>query len=122
MLETKKKNQIRRYRQFMKEEDSEEIKSLFTKINMPSIWGRDEFIEWAKETFFKEKRNQEVPESKALAPDIDKIIKKVSNFYEVEESELIYLRRGRENEARDVAIFLIRTPKNGKAVNYWRKV
>ncbi len=121
LLERKKKDRIRKYRHFLHEEDSEEITGLFAKINMPSMWGSDEFVQWVKEVFFHEKRNQEVPESKTLAPEIETITKTVGDFYKAAESELKLLRRGRENEARDVAIYLIRILRGEKLLTIGEK-
>lgn len=108
LLTGKRKDQLLKYRHFMREEDSEEILGMFAKINMPSIWGDEDFIGWVKETFFHEKSDPEIPESKILAPDMEIIIKTIGEFYNVTQTELKTLRRGYENEARDAAIFLIR--------------
>ncbi len=50
----------------------------------------------------------EIPESKALAPDVDKVISIVCEHYNVTKQEMLYSRRGTENIARDIAIYLVR--------------
>ena len=75
----------------------------------PSMLGSDKFISRIKERFFKEKKDKEVPASKELSPDLDTIIYEVSRYYETKPSLLKSVRRGIENEARDVAIYLIRS-------------
>lgn len=50
----------------------------------------------------------EIPESKALAPDVDKVIPSVCEHYNVTPKELHYFKRGTENIARDIAIYLVR--------------
>lgn len=52
---------------------------------------------------------KEVPQSKALAPDRRTLIKAVCDFYDTVEKKLIAMRRGTENEPRDVVIYLLRT-------------
>ena len=49
-----------------------------------------------------------------MAADVSKIIRTVSHFYKVPESKLLSLRRGRENEPRDVSIYLIRILRGEK--------
>jgi putative transposase len=58
--------------------------------------------------FFSNKRHEEVPESRSLAPDVNIIIKEVCKFYDVKNHELLTSRRGHFNEPRNVAIYLIR--------------
>jgi chromosomal replication initiation ATPase DnaA len=53
--------------------------------------------------------DKEVPASKKLAPDLDTIISEVCRYYEVRPTYLKAVRRGVENEPRDVAIYLIRS-------------
>jgi DNA-binding NtrC family response regulator len=59
--------------------------------------------------FFKKKIDKEVPASKQLAPDLDTIISEVSRYYEIRPTTLKAVRRGIENEPRDVAMYLIRS-------------
>ena len=56
------------------------------------------FIELLKE--------KEIPESKKLCPEVVDIKRAVCRHYEIEEAELQKSRRGLENEARDLAIYL----------------
>ncbi len=108
MVNPAAKNPIERYRQFMGIEDSEEITAFFSQTNIPSILGHTDFIEWVKDTFFGGEKHQEIPESKGLAPDIDDIILAVSKFYNVDQSTLATAKRGLENEARNLAVYLAR--------------
>jgi REP element-mobilizing transposase RayT len=68
-----------------------------------------EFISWIKDGFFIKKKDKEIPASKALAPDMETVISEVSRYYEIKPSTLKAVRRGIENEPRDVAIYLIRS-------------
>jgi len=109
MLAKYKAVQIRKYRQFVEKPDSDELVSVFEKANLPSMLGGKKFIDWVKELFFKGKIEKEVPQSKTLVPDRRTLIKAVCDFYGAGEKELIAMRRGTENEPRDVAIYLLRT-------------
>ena len=62
-----------------------------------------------KDRFFKKKLDKEIPASKGLAPDFELIISEVSRYYNIKPTSLTAVRRGIENEPRDVSIFLIRT-------------
>jgi len=71
--------------------------------------GSKVFISWVKDLFFKKKIDKEVPASKGLAPNTDRIISEVSHYYEARPAALTAVRRGSENEPRDVAIYLTRS-------------
>ena len=81
---------------------------LLERKNLPSILGSEKFISLIKDRFFKKKIDKEVPASKDLAPDIDTIISEVSRYYDIRQSALKSVRRGIENEPRDVSMYLIR--------------
>ena len=109
MLAKYKAVQKRKYRQFVEMADSEELISAFEKRNLPSMLGGKKFIARVKERFFNGTIDRDAPQSKTLAPDRQAIIKAVCEFYGVTEKNLAVLRRGIENEPRDVAIYLLRT-------------
>ncbi len=73
MFSDDKRLSRKRYKEFVFGESPEEINVILGKKKLPSMLGRDEFIEWVKRTFFKEKRHIEVPESRSLAPDVKRI-------------------------------------------------
>ena len=66
------------------------------------------FINRVREKFFHTKRHDEIPQSRSLAPEAEKIKKAACNAYGIEESSLLSSRRDVLNEPRNVAIFLIR--------------
>jgi hypothetical protein len=109
MLTEKISSQIRVYKQFMAQEQDEDLARIFDRKYQPSMLGSEEFISWIKERFFEKKKDKEVPASKELAPDLDTIISEVSRFYDVNPTEFKTVRRGVENEPRDVGIYLIRS-------------
>jgi DNA-binding cell septation regulator SpoVG len=107
-----KQESIRLYRQFVFKETPEDIDKLFAMKNLPSIIGSKGFIEKIKEKFIKINDFEEVPETKILTPDREKIINAVCKEYKIEEKELYVTRRGHFNEPRNVAIYLVRRLKN----------
>ncbi len=57
---------------------------------------------------FQQKSHEEIPESRRLAPDREKIKQVVCKTYQVREEDLLKSKRGIFNEPRDVAIYLTR--------------
>lgn len=109
-----KTDSIRRYKQFVSKETLEEINRIFGRRNRPTVIGRTSFIDKVKEKFFEKKTHEEIPESKSLAPDINRIIEEVCKFYDVNANDLLISRRGYFNEPRNVAIYLIRHLRGDK--------
>ena len=104
---------IRRYKQFVSKETLEEINQILARKKLPTVIGSNSFVEKIKELFFTDKKHEEVPESRYLAPDIDKVIEEVCKFYNVNKEVLFSSRRGLFNEPRNVAIYLIRRLRGG---------
>ena len=97
------------YLQFMEMDDGDEILRIFRGGKQPSALGAEGFVRRLKEQFFEEKIHPRVPESVALAPEIDDIKNAACAYYRVDESRLSRSRRGWFNEPRAVAIYLART-------------
>ena len=114
ILTRDKTKQKRVYKQFVSKEDSEEIRLIFDKKNIPSVLGSKRFIDWIKDRFFHQKSHEEVTESKALSPEREKIKQVVCKAYDVEEEDLLSSKRGTFNEARNVAIYLTRRLRGDK--------
>lgn len=59
---------------------------------------------------WNKKRDKEIPDSRSLYPDAERIKEEVFKSYSVDRAELYSLtRRGISNESRNVAIYLLRT-------------
>ena len=99
---------IRAYRRFVAKGTSDEINEILSSKKLPIMMGSKNFVDKVKEMFFSNKRHEEVPGSRSLAPDVNKIIDEVCKFYDVENHELLKSKRGYFNEPRNVAIYLIR--------------
>lgn len=108
MLVNAPKEQVKRYRVFMGEEEDDELLRLLSLKKLPSIIGDIQFIEKLKHRFFEKKRHAEVPDSKQLAPDIDLIKKVICKYYDIDENQLYYTKRATFNEARAMGLFLTR--------------
>ena len=102
------KLQIAAYKRFVSSEEPEKIIKHYSKANMPAIMGSEKFIKGVKIEFSKKKKDTEIPESKKLCPEVGDIKKAVCRHYEIREAALSKSRRGVENEARDLAIYLLR--------------
>jgi chromosomal replication initiation ATPase DnaA len=102
------KTSRRAYKKYMREDEGEEIIQIFQKKKLPSILGKEDFLNRVKNRFFKSKKHIEVPASKSLAPNRERIQKLVCISYGIRKNELLKSKRGTFNEPRNVAIYLTR--------------
>ncbi|MFZ0451451.1 MAG: transposase [Desulfatiglandaceae bacterium] len=109
MLTVHKAEQIRHYRQFVASDADDELLGVPEQPYLPAILGSEKFMAWIKELFFEQKNHKEVPASKGLAPDNETILGALERFYGQNPEALTAVRRGRVNEPRDIAVYLIRT-------------
>ena len=116
-LTPKKRGRLKPFIEFMKKDDSEEIKRFFSLKNLPSIFGPESFVTRIKEEFYFKKRSREVPESKKMAPEPGSIIKEVCRYYRVSDEEILKTKRGWFNKPRNIAIYLIRMIRTEKLTN-----
>lgn len=110
MLSKQKSEQLRMYRQFISKDDCDEntVDKVIDQKKWPSILGSTDFIRRIKEKFFLEKIDDEIPQSKELAPGVDRIKEIVCQAYNINERDLLRSKRGVVNEPRNVAIYLTR--------------
>jgi putative transposase len=106
------KESRREYRKFVGEDEGGEINQIFQKKKLPSILGKEDFVYWVKTRFFESKMHIEVPDSKLLAPDKERIQELVCRTYGITKGELVKSKRGTFNEPRGVAIYLTRVIRN----------
>ena len=78
-----KAESIRRYQQFVSRETPEEISQIVDRKKLPAAIGSNLFVDKIKEMFFSNKTHEEVPESRFLAPDVDRIVEEVCKYYKV---------------------------------------
>ena len=98
----------KRYKAFISEKSPEELNQILGRNKLPSVLGSKDFVDWVKGKFSRQKRDEEVPESKFLAPDSERIKEEVCKAFGVDMEELTVSRRGISNEPRAVAIYLLR--------------
>ncbi len=102
------KQWLKQYKRFISVENDKEIAEIIDKKRWPSIMGPSDFIDWVKGKYYALKVNDDIPQSKELAPEKDAIIKAVCDYWDVGVDDLIKSKRGRFNESRNVAIYLTR--------------
>ncbi len=108
MLAKDTKHRLQRYRAFMAEEENRAFLDQINLKRLPSVLGDNKFVQTIKERFFERKHHIEVPESKQLAPAPNDIIKSVCHLYAIDQAQLRNSKRGTVNEARNMAIYLLR--------------
>ena len=114
LFDRERREGIITYKRFISMESPEEINRIFSQSKFPSVLGSESFVEKVKDKFFHKKRHDEIPESRRLAPDAEKIKKAICRAYAIEENSLLSSRRGVLNEPRNVAIFLVRRLRGDK--------
>ena len=107
-----KAESIKRYKQFVSKETPEEINKILSRKKLPNAIGDKGFVDKIKESFFANKTHEEIPESRFLAPDVDRIVEGVCKYYKVSMDDILVSKRGYFNEPRNVAIYLIRCIRN----------
>jgi hypothetical protein len=73
-----------------------------------SVLGGDDFISWVRGGWFSTGGEHVGYEAGVLRPGVALVIKAVGDVYGVSEGEIFHGRRGERNEARQVAMYLIR--------------
>ncbi len=96
------------YKEFVADDDSEEIRRFFKEKNVPGVLGSDVFIKSVRDRFSSQKAHEEVPESKLLLPEIEEVADAVCAVYGVERDVLLVSKRKTANEPRNMAIYLSR--------------
>ena len=112
LFSNSKPESIRLYKKFVKQETPETITNIYKRKNLLVILGKKTFINRVKEKFFNESKFEEIPETKKISPDAEKIKQTVCKEYNIEGQDLYYSRRGYLNEPRNIAIYLVRRLRN----------
>jgi len=108
MLSSNKKEWRKLYMQLMEDEEDQEVERILERKKWPPVIGPKEFDNKIKNKFYALKINDEVPESKILAPGIDIIIRSVAAHYNVSQDDILKTQRGVLNEPRNVSVYLMR--------------
>jgi len=107
-LSKDRKDWLRYYRKWVSVEAEDEASKKISGKKWPICLGTKAFIDRLKETYGKQKINKDVPSSRALLPDTTRILEVVCKSYDMEATDILKMRRGKMNEARNVAIYLTR--------------
>ena len=99
---------MRHYKKWVSVEETDEVSEIISGKKWPVCLGPQLFIDRIKETYGAEKINKDVPSSRELLPDKSRILEEVCKAYDTRPSEILKMRRGKMNEARNVAIYLTR--------------
>jgi putative transposase len=108
MLAKQTKQRFKKYQAFMRADEDQTLLRLFNLKKLPTILGDDSSVDKLKSRFYKQKQHIEVPESKRLAPKVEKIKQTICRYYRIDEDQLYYSRRAFFNEARAMGIYLCR--------------
>ena len=108
MLAENSKRRLQLYRSYMAEDEDKTFLDQMSLKRLPSVLGDNQFVNTIKQRFFECKRHIEVPESKRLAPEVTAIINAVCDYYGMEKAQLRAAKRGTVNEARNMAVYLLR--------------
>lgn len=108
MLSNDPEQSVRKYRNFMGEGEEESLLRTLSLKKLPSILGDNDFVETIKNRFFEQKSHIEVPESKRLAPDMERIKQTLCDYYHITETQLYQSKRAFFNEPRAMGLYLSR--------------
>lgn len=108
LLSKNRKDWLRYYKKWVSVEDKDEVSRKIDGIKWPSFLTPETLADRITERFWSKQTGEEVPSSKELLPEANKIIEIVADHYGVAPSDILKKQRGRPNEARSAAIFLTR--------------
>jgi REP element-mobilizing transposase RayT len=108
LLSKNRKDWLRYYRKWVSVEEKDKVSEKISGKKWPVCLGPQAFIDRIKETYGAEKINRDMPSSRELLPDKQRILEVVCKFYDITASDILKMRRGKMNEARNAAIYLTR--------------
>jgi putative transposase len=116
-----KRNKHAKYQAFVEQGVDEEIRTLYGKGNMMPYLGSDEFRSWA----YSEKVSQaeEITEQEKFQfkPDMDSIIEKVAEIFDVSVQSILTSQRGITNLPRWAAMHLCQTKGDHRLIDIAKK-
>lgn len=115
-LTKNRKEWIKSYRYFVSIEEDKDITAEIEDKKWPVVLGSKAFIDWVKGRYYNLKSDDEVPQTKELAPAPELIIKTVCDFYAIKRDDLYISKRGVFNEPRNAAIYLMRKLRRDRLI------
>jgi len=114
------KNSRRAYIKYIADDEGNNLDALFKRKKLPSILGKEDFVYSVKNRFFERKVHIEIPDSKLLAPNKERIHELVCGTYGITKEDLVKSKRGTFNEPRGVAIYLTRMIRSDGLIDICR--
>ena len=108
LLSKNSKDWLRYYRKWVSVEEKDKVSERISGKKWPVCIGPQSFIDRIKETYGAEKIHKDVPSSRELLIDNHRILEVVCKSYDISASDILKMRRGKMNEARNAAIYLTR--------------
>ena len=71
--------------------------------------GGESFKDMVRDKFSSLLNRVEIPEAKALVPEVERVIIETCEYYGISRDTVMQSRRGVSNSGRDAAIYLVRT-------------
>lgn len=101
-------NSKKRYKDFIEEIPDREIIKKMQSKKSPLILGSEKFIEEIRMKVYGKEKAKRLLKKTILAPKQEEIVSAVCDYYDKSLEEIFKIRRGYANEARDVAIYLMK--------------
>jgi hypothetical protein len=98
----------RKFHEFVLSGNEEALLEFYLGKRRSPVLGDEDFMSWVKERELSVSGEHVGYETRIFRPSGSSVIKAVVGIYEVSEGDLFQGRRGRRNEARQVAMYLIR--------------
>jgi len=98
----------RDFHEFVLSSNEKALLEFYAGKRRSPILGDDEFISWVKGGGLSISGEHVSYETRILKPSVSSVIKAVAEVYQVAEADVLRGRRGKRNEARQVAMYLTR--------------
>jgi len=93
---------------FVLEGNDQALEEFYKKVRQSPVLGDEKFRERLIEKPLRVDREHPRHERAAVRPSVDKVLKALAKIYGVKVEELLTAKRGKENEARKVGMYLIK--------------
>ena len=108
LLSNNRKDWLCHYKKWVSVDTEDDVTGTLNRQRWPVCLGPQSFIDLIKERYGEEKICREVPSSRDLLPDTHRIIDLVCTSFETTPQDIFKMQRGKQNDARNVSIYLIR--------------
>jgi len=99
---------ITAFHRFVLEGNEQALEEFYNKVRQSPVLGDEEFRERVIEKPLRVDREHPRHERAAVRPSVDKVLKALAKIYGVKVEDLMTAKRGKENEARKVGMYLIK--------------